>query len=177
MGAPENNVCRRVLVLSGLPGAGKTRYAIAAREAFMHAPGGRNRICDILSTDDFHIDARGQYVYQSGRISEAHAWCFRRFLELLPVSQQLSAHDILWIIDNTNTQALEIAPYVLAARAHGYSAEIVRLECPLDVALRRNTHGVPEEVIKRMATNLQFPLPPYWPMTSVPFEIPVQAEP
>ena len=93
------------------------------------------------------------------RIGDAHAACFRRFIESL-----WECADLV-IVDNTSIRATEIAPYVLGAQAFGYDATILQFTCSPEVSAVRNVHGVPRETIDRMWTHFyaEF-LPPHWIM-------------
>lgn len=143
-----------VIVLSAVSGTGKSTYA----QQLAQKHWGSVRI---VSTDDFYMRT-GQYVYDASKISEAHAWCFRKFLEAL--NDQVG----LIIVDNTNLSQREIAPYMLGASALGYEAEIVTLRSRNPEIGLRNLHGVPlaeqKNQLKRME-NLQ--LVPWWPNSEV----------
>lgn len=158
---------RSVLVLSGLPGSGKTTYArelalrLDPRQAHLYT----------VSADAYFTDAKGVYTYRPADIGRAHAACFRRFLTVLqkyapdvgrPVDPQYLGVPVVVVVDNTNTTALESAPYMLAAAAHDFQARIVRVRCPIEVAVRRNIHQVPLDALERMAAALEQPLPPWW---------------
>lgn len=125
----------QIKILSGLSGSGKTTFWQE------HFPG-----AFVVSADGFFC-ARAKQLgldYHNGGegfdpslLTEAHADCFRRFLSAL----EEQAH--LVVVDNCNTSAWEIAPYVLAGAAYGYGVEILRLHCDPDTAMLRNVHGVP----------------------------------
>jgi len=70
------------------------------------------------------------------------------------------------ICDNTNTTAVEIAPYYAVAAAYGYQVEIVTFYAPKDklpLCAERNRHSVPLKSIQRMAENIdRRHLPHYW---------------
>ena len=57
--APASPQRKRLVLMRGLPGSGKSTLA--------RGLGGL-----ILSTDDFFVDAHGNYVFDIGRLDEAH---------------------------------------------------------------------------------------------------------
>jgi hypothetical protein len=59
------------------------------------------------------------------------------------------------IVDNTNTTAMEIAPYAQLALAFGHSVEVITVECGINDAVGRNVHKVPRAVIVNQYKRLQ----------------------
>lgn len=125
-------------ILRGLPGSGKTTFV---RE---NLPG-----AVVCSADHLFEDPQtGEYRFDRTRISEAHQACFRKFVEACQAGEPLV------VADNTATSVTEVAPYVLAAQAYGYEAEIISLRCDLATALERNVHAVPSNVVELLARQL-----------------------
>jgi predicted kinase len=134
-----------VIILSGLPGSGKSTFG---KRKYPHALK--------FSADDAFETPEG-YKFDPSRISEAHAACLRGFLAALQAKASLI------VVDNTNTSAVEIAPYAALALAFGATVEIVTVRCSAEDALRYNTHGVGEKTIMYMAQSLdERKLPPWW---------------
>ncbi len=150
---------KRVFVMQGVPGSGKSTRAKKIADAV--------EACDktvvIVSADDFFVRlGGGTYAFDPSKISEAHKHCFRVFLRALAEDKDLV------IVDNTNTSAIEIAPYMLAASSLGYDASIVRMRCAPDDAHARNTHGVPEAKVWDMNRQMMLEkLPPWWEVNEV----------
>lgn len=137
---------RKAYIMRGLPGSGKTTYAW---KCFSHA-------C-ILSADDYFMD-NGVYKFVPQFIGKAHESCFRRFISIV----QRGISDV--VVDNTNISAWEMAPYIMGASAFGYSPSIVELKASAELALARNVHEVPEDVIRSMQDRLENEvIPPFWP--------------
>lgn len=71
-----------------------------------------------------------------------------RFLDALAAGTRLV------IVDNTNSQRWEYAPYVAAARACGFAVRVVEIAVRDTETLRcvnaRNRHGVPLEAAQAM---------------------------
>jgi predicted kinase len=134
----------------GLPGAGKSTAVskmVKAGEDF----GLRTVVC---STDDFFMEG-GVYRFNPGKLTQNHALNFQKFaLALADSVDQV-------IVDNTNIRAEHREPYIKLARAMGYDVvfEVVGEFTPeaCETYARRNTHGVPLEGIKRMASAVQLP--------------------
>ena len=139
-----------IRIYRGIPGSGKSWQAANWPT--------KNRVI-VCSADNFFIDFRGSYIYDPKRIGEAHAQCFRHFLETL---NALIPPDNI-AVDNTNIMAWEIAPYVAAANAYGIECEIVKVLCPFEIAAARNVHKVPAEIVWNMHQRLHTEiLPPFW---------------
>lgn len=138
-----------VIILRGLPGSGKTTF----RNEFLR----NNKSSRHCSADDFHTRQDGVYRFDPAKAGEAHATCFADFIYFMQREYKFI------IVDNTNTTAVEIAPYVLGARALGYEVRILQFDVSLETSMARNTHSVPEGVIKRMYSNLFMELPPHFP--------------
>jgi predicted kinase len=141
-----------VSILSGLAGSGKSTYIKAWGVA-------------VVCSADAYFMSDGEYRFDVSKLSQAHGACFKSFIEAL---QAKVSHVV---VDNTNTTAEEIAPYMLGASAFGYDSEIVTLTCPkrmswedyIAACAARNTHGVPLAGIKAMADRIaNRRLPPWW---------------
>jgi predicted kinase len=140
----------KVTILSGVPGSGKSTYSTSN-------PG------LIVSADDYFTDRyTGEYKFDATKLGAAHGACLRAFVTHVAVSS--AGMDIF--VDNTNTTAVEIAPYYAVALAYGYQVEILTvLVKPEDLprCAERNKHGVPLKSIERMAENIyRRKLQPFW---------------
>ncbi|USN52670.1 MAG: ATP-binding protein [Candidatus Nomurabacteria bacterium] len=109
----------KVTILRGISGSGKTTWTKSnAQDA------------TIISTDDFFI-VDGVYTFDITKLEENHRKAFRLYLDSLVAGKE-------WIVvDNTNVQAWEYSPYVLAAGAYGYDVELLTFECSADLAWSR----------------------------------------
>ena len=142
---------KHVIILVGIPGAGKSSFANKAGGA-------------VVSADAYFTNTEGDYDFDAVKIGDAHADCLRKFVDLLQAKEDSI------IVDNTNTRVSEIAPYAALALAYGYSHEIIIIECSIDLAITRNTHDVPAKTISDMAlriNSLQSELPPYWTVIKI----------
>lgn len=147
----------RILVLSGLPGSGKSTHA--------QKLAGQLKRVDIISADDYFNQPDGSWAFDPTKIGEAHASCMRRF-----VQRCLVPHDDVdtVIVDNTSLSVAEIAPYMAVASAYGHSAEVVRIKCNPNIAFERQSHGVPFNTFMHMFANQrELVLPPWWVVSEV----------
>jgi len=115
----------------------------------------------ICSADHFFNDKKtGEYNFNPKLLGLAHKTCNSKFKKALLKKAPLI------VVDNTNTTLREIRPYVMAAKHAGYEVEVIRIDTPVDVAHKRNSHGVPLEAIQRMADRMA-PAPEEWDETVV----------
>ncbi len=129
----------KVTILSGVPGSGKSTYA-------------RNLGADVVSADDYL-----PLKPQGADFGIAHAKCMAYFQLLV---MQHVAHVV---VDNTNTTAVEIAPYYLVAQAHDAEVTVLRFTCDAEAAFRRNVHQVPFQTFAVMLANfLRRDVMPWW---------------
>ena len=141
-------MAKRLVILRGLPGSGKTTYQRS------HLPGA------VVASADQYFMVGEEYRFNPKFLPEAHGACCRVVIDALQAGSPLV------VVDNTAISAVEIAPYVLLAQAYGYSAEIITLRCDPAVAAARNRHQVPADVILQRiapamaAAEAQFP--PWW---------------
>jgi len=121
-----------VVILRGLPGAGKSSYAASLKGA------------KIVSADHY-FDTPVGYRYDKSKISDAHRACMRKFLDLLGAGERLV------VVDNTNVRSMYWSPYATVADAMGYRVEIRSFWVPVDVSVARNIHTVPLYTVRNMA--------------------------
>ena len=137
----SNNSVKICYILRGLPGTGKSLLAKALGNEG-----------SIFSTDDlFMVD--GEYQFDPSKLGEYHAENLRLAIELMERFAPYT-NDVDCVIDNTNTQHWEYAKYKEAAKANGFMVHVISIAWDAkDIPLyaERNSHGVPEEAIYRMA--------------------------
>lgn len=128
-----------LLLIRGLPGAGKTTYAskwVGAVEF--------NRLA--FSADDWMKDGNGRYVFQAANLPVAHARCQHAARAALATWCNVA-------VANTFSRRWEMQPYLDMAKELGAVLQIIDL---FDAGLTdaelaaRCVHGVPVDAIARM---------------------------
>lgn len=129
---------KKVIILRGPSGSGKSTYI-------------KNHLPDafVCSADHYFNDDEGNYNFNPKKLGQAHGTCRLNF------KQAILDKVPLIVVDNTNTKLKEMEPYLDVASNHGYTVEVVRLTVPLDSLYGRNTHGVPDEAVKKMDDRMQ----------------------
>ena len=119
-----------------------------------------HRNARVFSTDRlFMVD--GEYQFNPTKLGEYHAINLRQasyFMEGFGMVYDYS--DVLCIIDNTNTQSWEYEKYVEVAKENGFMVQVITVEWNIDdipLYAKRNSHGVPEDAIYRMAERWEYP--------------------
>jgi len=136
-----------VILMSGISGSGKTTYV---KKNYPNA--------FVCSADSF-FEKNGEYHFDPSKLVQAHSACLLSFVEELQACEE----DSIIVVDNTNTTALELAPYVALAQAYECKITLVTMRCDPETAHRRNKHNVPKEAILSMYNRLQGrELPRYW---------------
>jgi len=140
----ENVENKIMYITRGISGSGKSTLAktLAPKE-------------NIFSTDDFFM-VDGEYRFDPKKLGEYHKKNQQR------VEEALKKGISPIVVDNTNTQGWEIKPYVELADKYGYGVELKEPNTPWKFdskeLSKRNTHGVPEDSIKRMIDRYQHEL-------------------
>lgn len=94
-----------LLILRGIPGAGKTTLAKALR-------------AKIIEADQYHTRF-GIYQYDQRKAKNAHTWCQVKTNEALAEGHPLIA------VANTFIKWKQVIPYLEMGRTHGYQVHVV----------------------------------------------------
>ncbi|KFU90179.1 NEDD4-binding protein 2-like 2 [Chaetura pelagica] len=134
-----------LLILRGLPGSGKSTLSRILL--------GQSHDGIIFSTDDYFRQQDG-YTYNAAQLGDAHDWNQKR------AKQAMEQGKSPVIIDNTNTQAWEMKPYVEVALEKGYRVEFHEPDTwwkfdPEELE-KRNKHGVTREKIAQMLERYEY---------------------
>lgn len=154
---------KHLVLMRGVPGSGKS--TAARRIAFQALQSGLVTTVAICSTDNYFMQD-GEYIFEREKLGHNHG------LNQSQVRQHMTYGIGLIVVDNTNIKLKEMSPYLNTADALGYTTEefIVGQENLLpsmdtrpdifedyiDLCFKRNTHGVPREVIDRMARSFEW---------------------
>jgi len=127
---------KTLYIMRGIAGSGKSTLANEL---------GQNGI--VLGSDDFFM-VNGKYEFDPDALDYAHWWNQGRVKEAM--KKGISPI----VADNTNTQAWEMKPYVLLAQKYNYDVQIREPNTPwkfdVEELAKRNTHGVPKDIIEKM---------------------------
>ena len=147
-----NIIRKKVFVLRGISGSGKSNQAkmIIAEELKLTENDKDVSLETLISNPlvrycsaDTYFMKEGVYEYDFSKINEAHDTCLKHYLEALtdPTNQ-------LIVVDNTNTENWEYAPYTALARIYGYEVRIIEVHRDILTCIRENKHKVPASAIK-----------------------------
>jgi len=139
-------------ILVGPSGSGKSTLA---RKIYDHLSS-KFRSVGVASADHMFEAADGSYLFDPDLLSDAHDASLKRAVLLAPQS------DV--IVDNTNTSAGEVIPYIRVAQAFGHRVVLIFMNTPIEVCLKRGIHGTPEHVVRAQAERrgtLLDDLPPF----------------
>jgi len=141
----------RCVILSGLAGAGKSTIARSLTTGLPIS----NYV--IASADDYFTQyGNAPYNFVPSLLPDAHAECYLNFLAACALRVPLV------IVDNTNLQGWEIAPYYRHAEAVGYDVSITKVLIDVPTAAARNVHSVPLKAIESMAKRHGNGWCPHW---------------
>jgi predicted kinase len=131
---------KQVIIMRGVSGAGKSTVALKLAEDAVS----RQETAQICSADYFFLDINDAYQFDGSKLGDAHKDCLSDFL--IAVEDDVD----LVIVDNTNINVEDMAPYVALGELYGYEVEILQVDTPASVAMKRNVHGVPDKSVLRM---------------------------
>lgn len=130
-----------LILLRGLPGAGKTTLAKALCE---------NGKWPVFSVDDYFIHPEtGEYRFEFDKNHLAYKDCTFKTEEAMK-----KGVDKIFI-DNTFTQEWEIEPYTVLAKTFGYQMHVMTVE---NRHGGNNSHGVSHEQMEKMASKYRVKL-------------------
>lgn len=129
---------RMLVILRGVPGAGKTTVCGQLRAAAERAD-----VSTVVCSADFHMTTSDKkYAFDPAKLDEAHAKCRAQVVRGLQSRAMV-------IVDNTNASRREVEAYVRLAREYGARVALVELACGSLRRARelagRGVHNAPAE--------------------------------
>ncbi len=134
---------RYVLILRGIPGAGKT-YLCQEIQTALEAT---KEIARIAVDDFFTVD--GKYVFDASRLNEAYDATFNDYLDKLDDPEV----DLI-LVDNPNIRSYEVSPYVTCASVYGVPHGVATIHCDPCVASSRHEKKMQESKVFDMHQTL-----------------------
>jgi len=129
-----------LILVRGLPGAGKTTLAIKLAAAY---PGAA-----CLSADNYFTDAlTGEYRFDSAQLEQAHEEC-----QDLARLHMRNANTLV-VVHNTFSKRWEMERYFRLAEECDYQVHVVDLfnaGLSIDQLVARNVHNVPYDAVRKM---------------------------
>lgn len=137
---------KRLIVLRGCPGSGKSTYAQRIKSKLKDLFGVSVVIC---SADDYFTKS-GSYIFDQSKLNKAHEECREQTKRAMRNGIECV------IVDNTNTTRRDLKPYIELAKEFEYDVveKIFGLDIDVSELHVRNQHGVPREKIELMARKL-----------------------
>lgn len=128
---------KNLILLRGLPGAGKSTFAEAMWHDFV--------ICE---ADDYFVDElTGEYKFNARDLPKAHSWCKFRVETFMQDNQANAQFYTNIVVSNTFTQEWEMEDYFKLAEKYGYKVFSLIVENRHGGV---NQHGVPKEKLEQM---------------------------
>ena len=126
------------IITRGVPGCGKSEFANVIK-LVSSVP--TVECC----TDDYWLNANGDYKFNPAELGEAHTWNLERF------KAEIERETPVVIQSNTNVVSEHFEPYKDFAEAHGYIVFVTIVE---NRHGGTNSHNVPAETLDRMEQSL-----------------------
>ncbi len=122
-----NQIRSQLVLIRGVPGSGKTTMAGLEFPDYQ-----------LVEADDYFIDEKGLYRYNSNLLKQAHRYCQNKTFRSL-------SNGVRVVVANTFVKLWEIQPYISFADKNHIQYEIIEAKGRF-----KNIHGVPQSVISRM---------------------------
>ena len=129
-------------LIRGVPGSGKSSFARITWNDYA--------ICE---ADKFFEDGEGNYNFDPSKIRQAHDWCKGEVETRM--KDNASSGGVYYpeiVVSNTFTQEWELADYYKLAEQYDYKVFSIIVE---NRHGGKDVHGVPEEKLVQMDTNLR----------------------
>lgn len=140
---------RKLIILRGVSGAGKSTYAKHLVEiyeqAFSVSKGYGGRVKHI-EADQFFYDGLGNYNFDTNKLQHAHNWCKSTVQAAMSVGLEVI------IVSNTSTTEKELEPYIELAEIFDYETTSLVVE---NRHGNTDVHAVPENVKQKQAMRLK----------------------
>lgn len=133
-----------LILLRGLPGAGKTSLAYFIWNEYA--------VCE---ADQYFYDKEGKYNFNPAKLGEAHKWCQDKVETYMKDNQLNPQYYPEIVVSNTLTTEKEIQPYIDLANKYGYKVVSLIVE---NRHGNKSVHNVPESTLIKMKDRFQIKL-------------------
>lgn len=131
-----------LILLRGLPGSGKSTLG----DVILMWPGNTP---DVLSADNYFIDDKGNYNFDSTKLKEAHNDC------QLKCAERMKLEISRIVVANTFTQEWEMKTYYDMAERYKYRVHALVVENRHE---GNNIHNVPDDKLQQMKNRFEIKL-------------------
>lgn len=131
---------KRVFIMAGINGSGKSTTAARVQKEFPSAV--------IVSADNYMVDESGKWQFDPAKLGLCHSLCQEAFHEALNNKIPVV------IVDNTNLCHEHRWVYEKHALERGYDVTVFVHDTDVDIAVKRNIHGVPRHTLENQKRKL-----------------------
>ena len=129
-----------LILIRGLPCSGKSTLANCIANSFIDVD------VSHFEADMFFVDPKGNYNFDTSRLSEAHRYCQKS------VENEMKRGAECIIVSNTFTQKKEADYYLYMATKYGYNTQIITSQANW---VCKNEHDVPKKTCAAMRDRFQ----------------------
>lgn len=130
---------KKVIIVRGAPGSGKSTHARSLMEAYQR----EGKTVSHYEADMYFIGEDGKYKWSAEKIGSAHKWCQDK------VRDSIKVCDVV-IVSNTSVRSKDVDVYVKIADEAGAKHDVYRM-----FGQFQNLHEVPESIVKRMRDSME----------------------
>lgn len=136
----DNIMDKKLYIVRGLPGSGKTTFAKTLGGVHFEA--------------DQYFMVDGEYKFDVTKLKNAHSWCQTQVSNAMLLNYTANINSTI-VVSNTFTQEWEMTPYVEMANEWGYTVFTIIVE---NRHGGKNIHGVPDDKLEIMKNRFEVKL-------------------
>jgi predicted kinase len=136
----DNIMDKKLYIVRGLPGSGKTTFA--------------KTLGGVHFESDQYFMVDGEYKFDVTKLKNAHSWCQTQVSNAMLLNYTANINNVI-VVSNTFTQEWEMTPYVEMANEWGYTVFTIIVE---NRHGGKNIHGVPDDKLEIMKNRFEVKL-------------------